>query len=218
MVSGCVAIIFALRPDAAPAGMDHYLWSCIFIGLAAVADFLDGFMARLLRAYSSLGKELDSLCDAVSFGVVPGMLTWSALTDSGASPVVALSAIIIPVAAAVRLGRFNIDDRQTTSFIGLPVPANAIFWIGFTAMMRDGMTLLASPCVIIPVIVAMAWLMNSPLRIFSLKFKSFGWKGNASRWIIIIAAPVLLIILGLPGLMWLILLYMLMSIAIPEKN
>lgn len=211
ITAGCLAIILALKPEAAPSGLTHLQWAYIFIGIAALADFLDGFCARMLRAYSELGKELDSLCDAVSFGVAPAALLFASLSQLHEPGFTRWLAVIIPVAGVLRLARFNIDTRQTTSFIGMPIPANAIFWTGYTALMQQGAQWLARPAVAIPAILLVSWLMLSPIHLFSLKFKTWGWKGNEARWILIIAAVTFIFCCGVSGLMWLILFYILLS-------
>ena len=211
ILSGCMAIIFASRGTSQIAGLPAFYWAFIAIGTAAVADFCDGFAARALHAYSELGKQLDSLCDAVSFGVAPAMLLYHFLIDAGSPPYAALAALLIPVAGVLRLAKFNIDTRQTSSFIGLPIPANAIFWIGYVSMVHDGASFLAEPWILIPVIVAECWLMVSPLRMFSLKFKNPGWKGNEARWMLVIAAIAFISALRTSGLLWLIVFYIIAS-------
>ena len=210
IASGCVATIFALQGDALIGGMAAYNWAFIFIGIAAVMDFLDGFAARLLHAYSDMGKELDSLCDCVSFGVAPAMLLYATLAPQGGW--IPWLAILIPVAGALRLAKFNIDTRQTTSFIGLPIPANAIFWIGYTAYCHAGFSNLTLPFIVVPVVILESWLMLSPLRLFSLKFHTWGWKGNGFRWLLIATAIASVVIFGVPGLMWLIIAYLVYGI------
>ncbi len=120
LFAGCISCVMAFRGE--------YLPAALFMYLAAIFDFLDGMMARLLNAYSKIGKELDSLSDMVSFSVAPGIILFSWLQtivpDKFFLPYLAF---LIPVASALRLATFNIDDRQTSSFIGLPTPANAIF-------------------------------------------------------------------------------------------
>ena len=125
LVSGCIATVMALQ--------DNYLWAAIWIIIAAVFDFLDGFAARLLKAYSPMGKELDSLSDMVSFGVAPGMIVFSMLGQASLplgeiGRYIPYLAFVIPAFSGLRLAKFNIDERQTTSFIGMPVPAHALFW------------------------------------------------------------------------------------------
>ena len=205
-----MATIFALQGDALIGGMAAYNWAFIFIGIAAVMDFLDGFAARLLHAYSDMGKELDSLCDCVRFGVAPAMLLYSTLAPQGGW--IPWLAILIPVAGALRLAKFNIDTRQTTSFIGLPIPANAIFWIGYTAYCHAGFSNLTLPFIVVPVVILESWLMLSPLKLFSLKFHTWGWKGNGFRWLLIATAIASVVIFGVPGLMWLIIAYLVYGI------
>ena len=132
LFSGCMAVVSAFHFNETIGAMQGYEWAFLFIGLATVFDFCDGLSARLLHAYSALGKELDSLSDLVSFGVAPAALVFN-LIQSQTGSWVAFLAFLIAVFGALRLAKFNIDDRQTTSFIGLPIPANAIFWIGVVA-------------------------------------------------------------------------------------
>lgn len=207
LAAGVMAIICASRGMDELWGMKAYEWAYIFIGIAAVADFLDGFAARLLHAYSNLGKELDSLCDLVSFGVAPAIIVFQCLSGIGAQPWTAWAAILIPVCGALRLAKFNIDTRQTTEFIGLPIPANAIFWIGYTALCYEGAGFAVQWYWALPVILLVSWLMVSPLRLFSLKFKTWGLKGNIKRWLLIVTAIVLVACMGVPGLMYLIIAY-----------
>lgn len=218
IASGVMAIICALRGETEMWGMEAYNWAYIFIGIAAVMDFLDGFAARLLHAYSDMGKELDSLCDCVSFGVAPAMILFSTLEQYGNPQWISWAALIIPVFGALRLAKFNIDTRQTSSFIGLPIPANAIFWIGYTALCHQQAGSLCEWWFVLPVLLLESWLMLSPLPLFSLKFKTWGWKGNGFRWILIAAAVVLVAFAGVPGLMWLIIIYLLLGLFALIKN
>ncbi len=216
VLSGTLAIIAATHHDTMLWGLSGQSWAYIMIGVAAIADFCDGFMARLLHAYSDLGKELDSLCDLVSFGVAPAMILFESLGDRPDSWV-RWVALLIPVCGALRLAKFNIDTRQSVNFIGLPIPANAIFWIGYTAMISAGATLLSVWWVALPVILIESWLMISELPLPSLKFKTWGWKGNGARWSLIIMAVVFTACMGVAGLMWLIVAYILMGVAATFK-
>lgn len=211
VASGTVAIAMASRGFGHVGGLQAWQWACIFIGIAAVADFLDGFSARLLHAYSNLGKELDSLCDLVSFGVAPAMILWNVIQEAGFAEWMAWTAILIPVTGALRLAKFNIDTRQSSSFIGLPIPANAIFWIGYASLLAEGVELLGSWPVFICTLLIECWLMVSPVKLFSLKMHSFGWRGNEARYVLIIAAVLFIFCLGVPGLMWLIVFYVMLS-------
>lgn len=212
LAAGVMAIICASAGDATLWGMAAYNWAYVFVGIAAVADFLDGFAARLLHAYSNLGKELDSLCDLVSFGVAPAMIMYNCLDAMSTAEWVKWLVLLIPVCGALRLARFNIDTRQTTSFIGLPIPANAIFWIGYSALCYGGAEFLTQWWMAALAIVLESWLMVSPLRLFSLKFKTWGWKGNMWRWMLVVTAVVLVFCMGVPGLMWLIVAYVLYGV------
>lgn len=211
IASGVLAIICAAGGLDPMWGLSGWAWACIFIGIAAVADFLDGFAARLLGAYSDLGKQLDSLCDLVSFGVAPALVMFYAFdyahTAMQASEWIKWTVLLIPVCGALRLARFNIDDRQTESFIGLPIPANAIFWIGYSAMIYAGTQFLAEWYWALLAVVIESWLMISPVRMFSLKFKTWGWRNNQWRWILVLTAAVMIFCMGVPGLMWLIIAY-----------
>lgn len=198
--------------DALICGLYAWQWAMISIAMAAVADFLDGFAARSLHAYSNLGKELDSLCDVVSFGVAPAVLLYNCLITSHPECWWAWMVVLLPVAGALRLAKFNIDTRQTTSFIGLPIPANAIFWIGYVAFCYSQNGNGTQWFVSVPAILLFSWLMVSPLRLFSLKFKTYGLKGNFWRWLLILTSIVCVACMGVPGLMWLIVAYVLYGI------
>lgn len=212
LAAGVMAILSALHGPEPLWGLNGYEWSWIFIGIAAVADFFDGFAARLLHAYSSLGKELDSLCDLVSFGVAPAVMMFSCLTETGAEPWTRWLVLLIPICGALRLARFNIDTRQTTSFIGLPIPANAIFWIGYAALCLQHVSFLTQWYVLVPLLLLETWLMISPVPFFSLKFKTYGLKGNIWRWLMIVTTVVMVICMGVSGLFWSIVTYALYSI------
>lgn len=184
-------------------------WVYIFIGAAALFDFCDGAAARLLKAYSLIGKELDSLSDLVSFGIAPAMLVMNTMLGAG-NGWLSYFALFIPVMGALRLAKFNVDDRQTTSFIGLPIPANAIFWVGAVAWMNQH--LVPAPWVTLILVAAVSLLMVSEIPMFSLKFKNFAWRENVRRYAVIIAAVLFVIFEGIPGLAWAIIFYLVISI------
>lgn len=216
LAAGVLAIICASKGTEFMWGMEAFNWAFIFIGIAAVADFLDGFAARLLHAYSDLGKELDSLCDVVSFGVAPAIIMFKcfewAETAMAGSEWIKWVVVLIPICGALRLARFNIDTRQTDSFIGLPIPANAIFWIGYASLVYSGTQFMTEWYWALLAIVVESWLMVSPLRLFSLKFKTWGWRGNQWRWLLILTTGVLVFCMGVAGLMWLIIAYVLYGV------
>lgn len=210
LLSGIIAIIFAFDSFGQFGLMPGWRWAALMIGIAALFDFFDGAVARLLNARSPIGKELDSLADMVSFGVAPALLLMNILLYAGGGWI-AYTALFLPLMGAVRLAIFNIDASQTTEFKGLPIPANAIFWIGFVAMMVVWGLHIDSRLMII-LIGLMGILMVSRLRMFSLKFHNLRFRGNVLRYGIIIAAALLVAILGLPGLTLTIMLYIALSV------
>ena len=206
---GCMAIVFAFNYGDTFGALKGYELSFVFIGLAAVFDFCDGLSARLLHAYSALGKELDSLSDLVSFGVAPAALVYNAMTVNGAGWL-SCAAFLIAVLGGLRLAKFNVDDRQTTSFIGLPIPSNAIFWIGMVAWINQ--YFYPGDIVIIALIALISFMMVSNVSMFSLKVKSLAWKGNAQRYILILATVAGVATLGVTAFAYAIILYILMSL------
>ena len=214
VIGGTIASIFAVNPFETSGGVFHYEWAWIFIAISMVADFFDGFVARLLHVKSEMGKELDSLCDMVSFGVAPAILTFSMLTRTSGSgqSLWEWGAILIAVGAALRLAKFNLDTRQTTSFLGLPVPANALFWIGYTAAVAHGSTVFNSPWLFIPALLMIVFLINSELLLLSLKVQNWTLKENLPRIVLILGACSLVLLFGVEGLMWFIILYILVSV------
>ena len=213
IASGTLAIIASTYSTSELWGMSGFYWAFIFIGIASVADFLDGFAARALKAYSDVGKELDSLCDVVSFGVAPALILFFLLRDIGSVNWLCWTTLLIPLSAALRLARFNVDTRQTYFFIGLPVPANAIFWIGYASLMCKDITFLSKWWVFILFLIVECWLMNSNIKMFSLKFKNFSIKDNWHRYLLVIACCFFCFTLGVGGLFWLIIFYILSSLS-----
>ena len=202
LLSGCIACVFALQ--------GNYSTAFLFILLGACFDFLDGLTARALRAYSNIGKELDSLADDITFGLAPSAMIFSLLREGftqqygcdsfsgwGLLPFVAF---IVAVFSALRLAKFNIDERQTSSFIGLPTPANAIFWGSLITGMHE--KIIASPSLLwatVALIALMSWLLVAEIPMFSLKFHNLSWKENKVRYIFLAVSLALLIALQLNG-------------------
>ena len=207
---GCMACIMALTPSCFVA---TYRLAFLFIALSAVADFLDGLVARLLHAVSAIGKELDSLADLVSFGLAPALILYSMMNRE--DDLLAVFALLLPVFGALRLARFNVDTNQATTFTGLPIPANAIFWIGFTDW-YDPHT--CPMWIVLTLIVVLSLLMVCPLRMFSLKMHNLSSiKQNWAQYLQIVVTVAAVIALGLPGLAVAIALYVLLSIIKREK-
>jgi len=213
LFSGCIACVMAFYGD--------YFCAALFIYLAAVFDFLDGMAARLLNAYSKIGKELDSLADMISFGFAPGVILFSWLqTMQGEISILPYAAFLIPVFSALRLAKFNIDTRQTSSFIGLPTPANAIFIASLISLPDNAclQSLLHNICFIIILIVILSFLLVCELPMFSLKFKSLSWKSNQTRYIFLSLSIILLIIFQLTAIPLIILLFIFMSLVLQIKR
>lgn len=212
IIGGMASIICATKGPAPLWGLTGFAWAYIFIGIAAVADFFDGFAARALQAYSPLGKELDSLCDLVSFGVAPSMLLLFTLRQADAQQWLQWCALFPAVCGAFRLARFNTSPEQNAFFTGLPIPANAIFWIGCTAWIAD--TGITSPWIILPAIIIMGWLMVSDIKLWSMKFKTYSPAANWPRYSLPLAALACCICMDVAGLMWTIIYYLILSIII----
>ena len=216
LLFGCMACIMAFHCFDPMCGtsIKGYQWAFIFIALSAVADFFDGLVARLLHAVSGIGKELDSLADSVSFGLAPALVLYNIMIGQGAGHW-ALFALLLPVFGALRLARFNIDPNQSTVFTGLPIPANAIFWIGFTAWYAMHPIPL---WIVILLIVALSLLMVCNLRMFSLKMHNLSsLKQNWAQYLQVVATVAFVVLMGLPGLAAAITLYVLLSIIKREK-
>ena len=213
LLCGCLAIICALNADTYQIQMATYL-----IWLAAFFDFLDGMSARLLKSYSQLGKQLDSLADMVSFGVAPGMILYALIQDKAnvGEEWIAYFALVIPVFSAWRLAIFNIDESQSDSFRGLPTPANALL-IGSLPLLfergHDGITeIIKAPSTMAGIGIALSLLLVSKVGMFSLKVKSFRWEGNQLVYVFLIVAAVILLVLPYSALPIIVLLYIVISV------
>jgi len=145
-----------------------------------------------LKAYSPMGKELDSLADMISFGLAPGAIVFSLLSEAGTNQWIPFLGFLIPVFSGLRLAKFNIDDRQTTSFLGLPVPANAIFWSGIVFSFSP--FLLNNIWAFLILIGVFSYLLVCELPMFSLKFKNIRWKDNQIQYLFLIGCLILLLI------------------------
>jgi CDP-diacylglycerol--serine O-phosphatidyltransferase len=206
LVSGCTASVLAI---------EGYLeMAALLILIASVFDFMDGLAARALKAYSPMGKELDSLADMVSFGFTPGLIALGYLKSailgdasidinpselSISQIILLLSAFIIPVFSALRLAKFNIDTRQTSSFIGVPTPANAMFWASIPLVLHFGdypflQEWLSNPIYIIIAIIITSLLLVSEIPMFALKVKNLSWKDNKIRYSFLISLIVLAVL------------------------
>ncbi|MBQ6167791.1 MAG: CDP-diacylglycerol--serine O-phosphatidyltransferase [Muribaculaceae bacterium] len=215
LLCGCMACISAFSGnEMLCSGMHGYEWAFLLIAMAAVADFFDGLVARAIHAVSAIGAELDSLADLVSFGLAPALILYNIMVAQGAGGWAEV-ALLLPVFGALRLARFNVDPSQGTVFTGLAIPANAIFWIGFTAWYATHPVPL---WVVLVLIVALSLLMVCRLRMFSLKMHNLSsLKQNWAQYLQVIATVAFVVLMGLPGLAAAIALYVLLSIIKREK-
>jgi len=241
LVFGCLAIVVTLQNGIviqyAPDGgqlvdIPEKIWmASLFIGLAAVVDFLDGFVARLFRASSEMGKQLDSLADVVSFGAAPAMILYQFLRLSiakeedgiNASLIWLLPAFLLAAASAWRLAKFNLDDSQSYGFKGMPTPAIGlliaslplIYWHNQSEALNN---ILLNKWFLYGIILLLGWLMVSNIPMMALKFKDFGLKNNMPKIILLavsIVAAVLLQWLAVPVIF---LVYIILSLAFKQQK
>ena len=226
---GVVATLMAYHGHFVQAG-------CIFL-LGITFDFFDGFAARMLHVKSDVGKELDSLADCVTSGLLPSMVMFTLMKTalagkvsdvpvSEAFPVsplemVASAAFVIVLFSALRLAKFNLDTRQTDSFIGLPTPACGLIVVFLPFLIQSGgvfQAVLGNYFVLLALAVVLSLLLVSELPLFALKFKSFGWKGNEKRWVLIALAAVLVVTMRFRAFPLIIVIYLLMSLFWKDKE
>lgn len=228
LLCGCVAILFAVSGDLITASF--------FVFFGIFFDFFDGFAARLLNAQSDVGLELDSLADMVTSGVAPAIVMVQLLSEAFFGGMINLSetfgdngwntgftnylpfiGLLIAVASAYRLAKFNVDTRQTDSFIGLPVPANTLLILSLPLILHfqysewvEGIIL--NKWFLIGLTIVSSLLLNSEIRLFALKFKTWDFKSNAIRYIFLILCVVLLVLLKFMAIPLIILLYIVLSL------
>lgn len=213
LLSGVSGIIWVLD--------GHILAGAYFVILAAVFDFFDGFAARLLKVQSEIGKELDSLADLVSFGVLPGIVLFQIARSNTDIEWLPYLTLIIPLLSALRLAKFNLDTRQSDRFIGLPTPANALLlstlphlavvWSVFD-------TYMTSPWVLIVIAWVFSILLITEIPLIALKFNSYALGQNIFRYILIVTALILVIAFGMAGIPLVILLYLILSMVENVSN
>jgi len=232
----------------------HIDLACYLIYLAVIFDFFDGFLARKLKQANILGKQLDSLADMVTFGVVPGFLVCILLIISFSDPLmidiegklapqiqhklavfffrfahwelhasdlICFSGFIIPFFSLFRLAKFNVDTRQSDRFIGLPTPANTLFFTAFPLLMthyyergeqNEMLNFLLNPAVFIPIIVFMSYLLIAEIPLFALKFKHFKWRENEIRFIFLLLSLVSILLFSYWSLLIIVILYLFLSL------
>lgn len=240
---GCLALVQAFAGN-----LD---WAAYLVGIALVLDFFDGFVARMLNVTSAIGKDLDSLADMVTFGVVPGVVMFQLISMCFFSEIIiddvpakegwtiyppeykafgvlwsgfrtnailAYFAFIIPIFSAIRLAKFNNDIRQRESFIGLPTPANAVFICSIPLILNtiesesSIVDFLNNPYILLTATCLLSFLLVSPIPLFALKFKDFGFKGNEIRYIFLAISLLLLVFLQFVGIPLIVLFYIVLSV------
>lgn len=214
---GCIAMVFALKND--------FEMAFYFVSLGIFLDFFDGFFARLFQVSSPLGLQLDSLADMVTSGVVPGIVMYQLMGSSSGFPKLGwivepfpFIGFLITLGSCYRLANFNIDTRQTDSFIGLPTPANALFILSLPLVLRDldsffVLELLTNPFVLIGITLLSVYMLNAEIPLFSLKIKQMSLKKNALQFSFLLSSLVLLVVFQYAGIPLVIVLYVLLSVA-----
>lgn len=219
-VSGCIAVYMAFNGEL--------ILASLFIAIGALFDFCDGMSARLLSAYSEVGKEMDSLADVISFGFAPSAIAYALLADiydlelmdlflGDFSAAVLLVPFVMVMFSALRLAKFNIDTRQTTSFIGLPTPANAILWASFPVILKFGKMqyvkdMINNEWIIIILVFVMSFMLIAEIPMFSFKLKSLKLKDNYTRYIFLVTIILLIASIGISAMVFLIPMYIVFSI------
>ena len=229
LVSGTIAVFLAVN--------NFLVEAAIFVFLGILFDFFDGFVARLLNVQGELGKQLDSLADVVTSGVVPGIVMFQLLKSSVAkqswssgvfeiqdvsdylneSTFIGLLGLLITLGAAYRLANFNIDERQSNSFIGLPTPAAALVVLSLPLILSYSsnewvIEIIQNTWVLVAITLVLCYLMNAEIHLFSFKFKDFGWGKNKVKYLFIFMTAVLGTLLQFAAIPLLILLYVVFSV------
>ncbi len=226
LFAGSLAIIMVFQEKLHVASL--------FIGIAAIFDFLDGFTARILKAYSEIGKQLDSLADVISFGLAPSFILYglmiNALNVDGFNQILPIDELIllclpflIVIFSALRLAKFNIDTNQTTNFIGLPTPANAILiaslpvllWYYNYSFLDQVIT---NQYFLIILILVQSFLLVSNIKMFSLKFSNFSFRDNKIRFVFLGISLILILAIQLFAIPTLIILYIVLSLVSKQES
>lgn len=212
LFSGCIASCMAFQ--------SNYVWAFVFIIIGAAFDFFDGMVARLLHVSSPIGKELDSLADDITFGLAPAAIAFALFQEvhypdfiQSLRPVLPYTAFLVAVFSGLRLAKFNIDTRQASSFIGMPTPANALFW---GSLVTGEHAFLTSPhfnaVYLFVLVVVMSLLLVAELPMFSLKFKDLSWQHNKVSYIFLIGCIPLFLIFQWSGFAAVIIWYVILSL------
>lgn len=210
LVSGCISIVLSFS--------HQYEWAIIAIFMAAVFDFFDGFAARLLKVSSPIGVEMDSLADVVSFGVSPAMILFCYMIEmgvqqgaSGWQSYLPYFVFIVPMFSAFRLAKFNLDTRQTESFLGLPTPANAML-LSTLVVLPESWGFIHNSYTLLIIAIITSLLLVSEIPLFSLKIKNLSWKDNKIKFIFLAGALVIMGFLTMISIPFVILWYIILSV------
>lgn len=204
LLCGCFGIVFLLEDRGVPAA--YFVWaSCVF-------DFFDGFAARLLKVTSPIGKELDSLADVVSFGVLPALVMYKLIGAHSTSDVLPYIGFTIAAFSALRLAIFNLDETQTDSFKGLNTPANTLFITSLPLLPASIGKWLFQEWLLIAITLIFSLLLVSRIEIFALKFKNFSWADNKIKFTFLLLSVLLLVAFQITAIPLIILLYIALSV------
>lgn len=203
LLSGCIGVLFVLKED--------FLTAFYCVLASGMFDFFDGMIARLLRVKSDIGKELDSLADVISFGFLPGAVLYKLLEVSTDSSYLPYLGFIVTAFSALRLAKFNVDERQTSEFIGLNTPMNAFFIMSLPFIGAAYPTWLYQPWVLLVIVALVSFLLISEIRLFSMKLSSLAWRENKFKYIFLFISVVLLITLHFSALPLILLFYFILS-------
>ncbi|HEU5290740.1 MAG TPA: CDP-diacylglycerol--serine O-phosphatidyltransferase [Cyclobacteriaceae bacterium] len=206
LICGCLGVVFALEGRTFPAA--YFVW------IACVFDFLDGFAARMLKVSSPIGKELDSLADMVSFGLLPSIVMYTMFEAVQGREYVPYIAFSIAVFSALRLAIFNVDTRQSDSFRGLPTPANALLITALPLLTGEITNYFKSYLFLTIITIISSYLMVSDIELFALKFKNFSWQDNKIRFTFLLLSVLLLATLQLAAIPLIILFYIALSLGV----
>ena len=208
LICGCIALYFTFQGEL--------VFTAYLIGLAAIFDFMDGAAARLLNISNPLGKELDSMADMVSFGLVPGSVVFHLLEESTFSQY-SFMALVIPIFSAYRLAKFNVYENQNENFIGFPTPANCLVFVSIPLITTFNSEstiayLFEIPEILLIITILMSLALVSRINMFSLKFKNLKFQDNKFRFFLITMTIILLTWLEFSAIPIIILLYIMISI------
>lgn len=204
LLFGCAAAVYALR-------FDDIQTSFYCIVIAAIFDFFDGFAARLLGSYSAVGKELDSLADVVSFGFAPSAVLFSMYQQGGGAEMWGYAVFVLAAFSALRLAKFNIDENQSTEFIGMPTPAAALF-VGSAGYLYGAGLYAIDPYTIIGIAIVLSYFLVCNTPMFALKFKNYGIKDNILRYSFVLLSAIALAVCQISAIPFIIMAYVAVSV------